>query len=732
MWKPSTWVSLVPTGIGQRKPHHFLDMARIVWANRDELPFTWRILTRGVCDGCALGTSGLRDWTMEGTHLCLVRLELLRLNTGPALDPGRLADVASLRQLTSKQLRELGRLPEPMVRRAGERGFCVIGWDEAVDIAAAQLRAIDPRRAAFYLTSRGITNESYYVAQKAARLYGSPHVDNSARLCHAASTVAMKQVLGFGASTCSYADWIGADLVVFFGANTPNNQPVTAKYLYYARQRGTQVAVVNPLREPGLERYWVPSVAESALFGTKLADHWFGVHIGGDLAFLVGTLRALIEHDAVDRRFLAEHTTGFQTVADAVLASSWADIEPESGASRDDIERFARLLVDRPNAIFVWSMGLTQHVHGVDTIRALLNVGLARGLVGRPHRGLMPIRGHSGVQGGAEVGCAPTVDAATRERWTTLWGLEVPRERGFSADEMIAASARGELDAFWMVGGNFLETMADAPRTREALRRPRLRVHHDIVLSSSMLVDPSDTVLVLPATTRYEAPGGGTETSTERRIIFSPEIEGRRIGSAHPEWWALGEVMARVRPAAADQVRYADAAAIRDEIARAVPLYAGIETLRSAGDQVQWGGPRLFEGGRFATADGRAQLPVVRLRGQRGAAGMFFVSTRRGKQFNSMVQAETDALTGASRDAVLISAHDAAAIGAIDGTRVRLVGSAGTYEGRAFIAPIRDGNLEVHWPEGLPLLDATLVDPESEEPDYNALVRLEAIHEPSR
>src|SRR3954452_9398302 len=340
MWKPSTWVSLVPTGIGQRKPHHFLDMARVAWANRDELPFAWRILTRGVCDGCALGTSGLRDWTIEGTHLCLVRLELLRLNTGPALNPGRLADVAPLRELTSKQLRDFGRLPEPMVRHAGERGFRTIGWEEALELAAAGLRGIEPGRAGFYLTSRGITNESYYAVQKAARVYGSPHIDNSARLCHAASTVAMKQVLGLGAPTCSYTDWIGADLVVFFGANTPNNQPVTMKYLYYARLRGTQVAVVNPLREPGLERYWVPSVAESALFGTKLADHWFGVHTGGDLAFLVGTLRALVEHDAVDRAFLAEHTTGFEAVADAVLAAPWADIEAESGASRDDIERF--------------------------------------------------------------------------------------------------------------------------------------------------------------------------------------------------------------------------------------------------------------------------------------------------------------------------------------------------------------------------------------------------------
>ena len=221
---------------------------------------------------------------------------------------------------------------------------------------------------------------------------------------------------------------------------------------------------------------------------------------------------------------------------------------------------------------------------------------------------------------------------------------------------MIAASARGGLDAFWMVGGNFLETVANAARTREALHRPRLRVHHDIVLSSSMLVDPSDTVLVLPATTRYEAPGGGTETSTERRIIFSPEIEGRRIGSARPEWWALGEVMARVKPAAADQLRYADAAAIRAEIARAVPLYAGIETLQAAGDQVQWGGPRLFDDGQFATRG--------RTRARAAPCGCADAGRSRARSSSPPAAASSstrwcsghvDPLTGAPRDAVLIS-----------------------------------------------------------------------------
>jgi molybdopterin-dependent oxidoreductase alpha subunit len=648
----------------------------------------------------------------------MVRLELLSLNTMGALDPRRLADAASLGSLSSAELRNLGRLPHPMVRRRGEPGFRLISWDEALDLAADHLRKTAPERIAFYLTSRGIPNETYYAAQKAARFLGTNHVDNSARLCHAASTVAMKGMLGYGASTTSYRDWLHSDLIVFFGSNVPNNQPVTTKYLYYAKKNGAQIAVVNPYREPGLERYWIPSVLESAIFGTKLSDHWFDVDTGGDLAFLNGVLKALLdEPGGVDEAFVRERTTGFEATAAAVRGMAWEELEAGSGASRDRMRDFARLLVERPNAHFVWSMGLTQHATGVETIRALVNVGLARGLPGRPNRGLMPIRGHSGVQGGAEVGCAPNPGEAALACWERVWGFPMFRGKGLTASDQVDAAAAGEIDVFWIVGGNFLETLSGASRNRAAL-------------SSAMLVEPSDTVLLLPATTRYEIPGGVTETSTERRIIFSPEIPGRRIGSARPEWKVFGEVCARVRPEEAEKIRFGSTAAIRDEIARAIPLYAGIEKLAKAGDSVQWGGETLFSNGTFATPDGKAHFANVALPSRKsrdGLDGFFYVSTRRGKQFNSMVQRGIDPLTGAMRHDVLMSADDAERLSLPDGTSIRLVSDSGEFRGFVKLAPIKPGNLEVHWPEGLPLLSPSEVDPESGEPDYNALVRVERV-----
>lgn len=738
-WNRANWVSLMPNGIGHTKPNHYVEMAKVVWRNRDQLPYAWRILTKGVCDGCALGTAGVHDFTMDGVHLCMVRLDLLRLNTMPALDIKRLADAKELAQMTAAQLRELGRLPYPMVRRGGEPGFTRVSWDEALEIAAARLKVVDPARTAFFLTSRGLTNESYYVAQKVARFLGTNNIDNSARICHSPSTVAMKQSIGVAASTVSYTDWIGTDLLVFFGSNTPNNQPVTTKYIYYAKQQGTRVVVINPYREPGLERYWVPSVAESALFGTKIADDFFQVHTGGDKAFIAGVLKHLIEQNWTNEEFIDQHTTGFAEAKTRLADHSWELLETAAGASREEMLHFAQLLARAKTAIFVWSMGITQHADGVSNVRAIVDLALARGFIGQPRSGLVPIRGHSGVQGGAEVGCVPNsfpggvlVDEAGAARMRELWGFAVPAERGLNAVEMIDQAHEGKLDWFYISGGNFLETLPEPDYVRQALARVPVRIHQDIVLSPQMFVGPADTVLLLPARTRYEQPGGGTETSTERRILFSPEIPGRRIGEAKAEWEIPMLIAERANLERAELIHFADAQAIRTEIARVVPAYDGIQHLHKTGDQVQWGGARLCErletDGRstpqFATLDGRAKFSVIEIESPT-ADGRLRLSTRRGKQFNSIVHQQRDPLNGARREDVLMSATDAQRLGLTDGAAIILRNEIGELRGRCRIAVIAPGNVQAHWPEGNVLIRRGVCDPECGIPDYNATVTVE-------
>jgi len=736
-WERETWVSLVPNGIGQVKPNHYAEIAKAIWRNRRELPFALRILTKGVCDGCALGTSGIHDFTMDGVHLCMIRLDLMRLNTMPALDVTKLNNVSDLARMSAAELRELGRLPYPMIRNKGDSAFKRITWSEATSYVGKRLVQTDPHRIAFYLTSRGLTNEAYYAAQKAARFLGTNNVDNSSRVCHAPSTVALKQSLGVAASTCSYKDWIGTDLLVLFGSNTPNNQPVTTKYIYNAKKQGTRVVVINPYREPGLERYWIPSVVESALFGTRIADDFFQIHTGGDKAFISGVIKHMIDQQWIDHDFVNAQTSGFDDLKASLEAYSWELLESVSGTTRDEMLRFARMVGQARTAVFVWSMGITQHRDGVANVRAIVDLALTRGFVGREKCGLMAIRGHSGVQGGAEVGAVPnqfpggvSISPESAKHLSDLWQFDVPNWKGLNAVEMIDAAHADDLDVLYQIGGNFLETLPDPAYVREAVERIPVRLHQDIVLSPQMMVDPADVVVLLPAQTRYEQTGGGTETSTERRIIFSPEIPGRRIGEALPEWEIPIRLAEQARPDHAHLIRFETAQMIREEIAKAIPAYEGIQHLSQPGDQVQWGGERLCErryGDKSVTEfpihDGRAGFSSLTIE-QPSTDGKLRLSTRRGKQFNSIVHRNLDPLTGANRNDVLMSKDDADRIGVSDGDEVRLISSIGDMNARCRIAPIVPGNVQVHWPEGNVLIERGVTDLECGIPDYNTEVEI--------
>ena len=730
--KRHLWVGFKPYGIGETKPNHYKEVLKTIWDNRDNLPYAWRILRGGVCDGCALGVAGFHDWTLSGVHLCTTRLNLLRVNTMGALDDTRLADVTPLRRLRGKELRDLGRLAHPMVRRRGEPGFTRVSWDEALDLVADRIRATTPDRLAVYLTARGITNETYYVAQKFTRFLGSNNIDTAARVCHAPSTTTLKKAIGVGATTCSYTDVIGSDLIVLFGANVANAQPVFMKYLFLARKHGAKVAVVNPLREPGLARYWVPSNVESALFGTHMTDEFFAVHTGGDLAFVNGVLKVMLAEGTVDRDFVRDHTVGFDALVDELARQSFDELERQSGATRADMERFARLYASAGASVLVWSMGITQHEHGVDNVAAIVNLGLARGNVGRPGAGLMPIRGHSGVQGGAEMGAYATafpggreVNAANAADLAAQYGFTIGDRPGITAEEMVEAGGRGELDVLYSSGGNFLEVLPDPAVVEEALARVPVRVHQDIVVSSQMLVDPGEVVVLLPAATRYEQRGGGTETTTERRIAFSPEIDGPRPGEVRSEWEIFVELARRVDPDRAGLMSFPSGQAIRDEIARVVPLYEGVEGLRTTGDAVQWGGTRLCEGGVFPTTDGRARFLPVAPSVPDVPHGSFVLSTRRGKQFNTMVHDERDPLTGAGRDALFMAPADIERLGLHDGDPVVVRSAVGRMHARLHASEMRTGNVQVFFPEGNVLLRAGRRDPSSGVPDYNAVVTVE-------
>jgi molybdopterin-dependent oxidoreductase alpha subunit len=727
-----SWVSLVPYGLHEQHPNAFKDIAETIWENRDQLSYAWRILNNGCCDGCSLGTTGMHDWTMKGIHLCQLRLRLLRLNTMPAVNLRLLEDAEALRKTPGKHLSRLGRLSAPMIRRRGEKGFRRISWDEALDVAARGLRETDPKRIGWFVTSRGLTNEDYYAHQKVARFFGTNHVDTSARICHAPSTAALSATIGCAATTCSYSDWIGSDLLIFVGTNIANNQPVAMKYLCLAKDSGARIMLVNPYLEPGLERYWVPSMAKSALFGTRFADDFFQVHVGGDIAFFNGVLKLLIENDWLDRKYITERTAGFAEAAEKVRSLSWEELERGSGLTRGHMLRFAEAFGNARHAIIVWSMGITQHRYGTDNVRALVNLQLAKGNVGRPNTGLMPIRGHSGVQGGAEMGAQPgayvigvpvSEENAQRLAQPELWGFSPPTWKGQTAAHMILAAERGEIDALWQTGGNFVDTLPEPYRVIQAVKNIKLRIHQDICISSNMLIEPANTVLIFPTRTRYEQRGGGTETSTERRIIYSPEIPGPRLPETKDEWETPVLVARRADPENASKIfPWRDTQDIREEIDRVCPTYRGIAKLRKKGDNFQYGGPRLLVD-RFLTPDGKGHFSAVSLPEEHAPPGHFILATRRGKQFNSIIHGNKDLLNGALRDDILMAQEDAVRLGLENGEAILLRNDRGEFRGRVKFDRVKPGSLQGYWPEVNVLVPAGCLD-SSGVPDYNAVVEV--------
>jgi predicted molibdopterin-dependent oxidoreductase YjgC len=378
----------------------------------------------------------------------------------------------------------------------------------------------------------------------------------------------------------------------------------------------------------------------------------------------------------------------------------------------------------------------------------ILNLGLAKGFVGRDKCGLMPIRGHSSVQGGAEMGAYSTafpggkpINAENADALSKLYGFQIPDWPGLTAPQMVEACQRGTLDLLYCLGGNFLRTLPEPDYVRQALANVPARVHQDIILTDQMLIPAKDEVILLPAKTRYEQDDGGTETSTERRIMFTPEIP-RQIGEARAEWKILRDIAAATYPERAELLGCESGWKMREEIARIVPFYEGVQNLRESGDAFQYGGPHLCANFKFNTPDGKAHFRAVSLpengmhevgRGVPTAANgsngstLFKVSTRRGKQFNSLIYAEIDPLNGAPRDAVLMNPDDASNLHLIQNDRIALTNDLGRYEGRVFLAPIARGNLQIHWPEGNIIIRRGVIEPTGGVPDYNAKAKIEKI-----
>lgn len=595
----------------QSQAHRYGDIFRVLWENRTELPYAWAILNHGVCDVCSLGPYGFRDSVVDGVHLCMRRLKALRLNTIRAFDLAATADLNRLRRFGPEQLQSLGRLAHPLIRRRGEPGFVRCSWDESLDVVCRAIHDTAPHAMGFVATPHGRTNEIYYTFQKLARILGS----NNIALCSRSRDNAvsgLKATLGHGAPTCSLSDWIGTDLLIIFGADVVGDYPVTKKYMRRARKAGTRIIAVRPLSGAKTQCDRTSSVVGST--SPKVAmRHGFQVRAGGEIAFINGILKTLIANDQVDLEFIAKHTARFRELCEALQTQSWKMLEQGSGVSRAAMQEFAIQYGAARSAVFVYTGAFTECEFATAKVQAIVNLALARGMLGRDKCGIMPMGAESSAQAGGECGAEPDqfpggffVNEQSARRLSNLWRHPIPSNPGLTLSAMMDAAYAQQIKFLYCLGADPLETVADN-YAAEALSRVPIRVYQDLVLKPSMLLDSADVVVVLPAQTRYEQRTGGTCTSTERRIRFTPELPGHRIGEARPEWEILSLIGRKSMPNGDLLFPFNDSQAIREEMSRVMPIYQGIDKIRKEGDQLQWGGPQLYRDG-FSTMPGNRAL----------------------------------------------------------------------------------------------------------------------------
>ena len=590
--------------IEQSQAHGYGDIFRVLWENRTELPYAWAILNHGVCDVCSLGPYGFRDSVVNGVHLCMRRLKSLRLNTMAALDLGATADLNRLRRFGPEQLQSLGRLAHPMIRRRSEPGFVRCSWDESLEFICRAIHDTAPHAMAFVATPHGRTNEIYYAFQKLARILGSNNIALSSWPSHENAVSGLKNTLGHGAPTCSLSDWIGTDLLIIFGADGLTDYPVTKKYLRRARKAGTRIIAVTPLARAKAESDGTSSVGRSTVRGRTSMPHRFQVRAGGEIAFINGVLKTLIANDQADLAFIDKHTARFATLRETLQTQSWEMLERCSGVSRAAMQEFAIQYGAARSAVFVYTGAFTECEFATPKVKAIVNLALARGMIGRDKCGIMPIGAHSSAQAGGECGAEPDhfpggflVNENSARRLSNLWRHPVPSNPGLTLPAMIDAAYAHQIKFFYCLGNDPLETSPDGSHTAEALSRVPVRVYQDLVLRPSMLLETTEAVVVLPAQTRYEQRTGGTCTSTERRIRFTPELAGHKIGEARPEWEILSFIGRKSMPNGELLFPFTSSQVIREEMNRVMPIYQGVEKITKEGDQLQWGGPQLYRDG---------------------------------------------------------------------------------------------------------------------------------------
>mgnify|MGYP002390426182 CR=1 FL=1 len=694
------------------------------WATGDFTATMQRMRSKNTCKTCALGMGGQQGGMVnEAGHfpeVCKKSVQAQVADMQPAIPETFFAanDLAALRRLSSREAENLGRLAYPIALRPGDRHFRRIGWDEALGLAGSALRAADPRRTFWYASGRS-GNESAFLMQLVARAYGSPNIHNCSFYCHNASSVALAGIYGSGTASVTLDDLGCTDLVLLAGANPASNHPRLMTALIHLRRRGGKVIVINPIRELGLQRFRLPSDARSLVAGSQVSDVYLQPRIGGDIAVFT----ALLKLARWDEGFVDAHTSGAEAVR-AHLDGFDLDLLARSARVEvADLKLAADLINAAGSGIFMWSMGLTHHQHGTDNIRALGNLALARGFLGRPGAGLMPIRGHSNVQGVGSMGVSPTLKQAFADELERRFGVTV--ESGQDTHASVAAAHAGEVDVAVLVGGNLWASNPDADWAAQALQRIPVTVSLTTKLNPGHFHGNGQTMVILPVFARDEEQQATTQESMFNYVRLSsggqPFVDG--------EMRCETDILAALAQGAMGSDRFdwgvlRDHHSLREAIAAVVPGYAPVARIATDGEFQITG--RTFHQPSFGTDDGRGHFHAVDV--PQPLEGFHLMTIRSEGQFNSVVYDEEDLYRGnARRDVVMMNAVDAALAGIREGDPVEVSSAVGSMTVRAAVIDIARGCLAMYYPEANALVVPTL-DPESRTPAFkNVPVTLQPV-----
>ena len=680
----------------------------------------WKAMrSPNACKTCALGMGGERGGMVNEVgkfpQFCKKSVQAMAADMQGAVTREFFEryTIAQLSAMSPRELEACGRLVFPISAGPLDTHYKPLSWDDAIDRTVKSIKETEPERSFYYLSGRS-SNEAGFLLQLAARVRGTNNVSNCSYFCHQASSVGLTSVTGSGTATVVLEDLTQCDLVFLIGCNPASNHPRLLKNLIDIRRRGGKVIVVNPMKESGLCKFKVPSDLRSLIFGSKISDIYVQPHIGGDGALFLGVIKWLGEHDGFDTPFIENHAVGFESVAKRAETTSWDWIVEQSGVPRDTIEQVATTYASSTGTIFCWAMGITHGEGGVDVVRTIANTAIARGMIGKKGAGLLPLRGHSNVQGMGTVGVVPALKGAMASAIEEELGVVLPTSVGMDTMACMHAAEAGEIDYAMCLGGNLLAANPDTRFAINAMSKIKFVSYMSTTLNKGHFLGRGAETIVLPVLARDEESQITTQESMFNFVRRSSGGVQRHTGprSEVSIIAELGHAGIGVIP----WEQFQNYSSIRALIAKCVSGFDANEEHQIEG--------RTFHTPNFPTDSGRVVAHDVEIRPHHVIEKhqLRLMTIRSEGQFNTVVYEEEDVYRDQTRrDIVMMNPEDMEAMELKQNQSILVRGDAGELQSVVRAFDIARGNCAMYYPEANVLL-STKVDQESRTPLFNGAV----------